>query len=204
MTIYLLRHGETEFNRLGIVQGSGVDTDLNDLGRAQALAFYEYYRHVPFDLVVTSELKRTHQTVAPFLENNIPWLRSGDINEIGWGDHEGKTSTPDRMAVYETMIAEWTSGNLDASLPGGETARQLGQRLSRFVDWVQGSSAKHLLICSHGRTMRALVTLMKGKSLSEMERIKHANTGCYIIHKVEDRFEFALENSLLHLENLLV
>ena len=38
--IYIIRHGETELNRLGIVQGRGVDSDLNDTGRAQAEAFY--------------------------------------------------------------------------------------------------------------------------------------------------------------------
>ena len=39
-TIYLIRHGETDFNRQGIVQGSGVDSDLNELGLAQAEAFF--------------------------------------------------------------------------------------------------------------------------------------------------------------------
>jgi bisphosphoglycerate-dependent phosphoglycerate mutase len=37
--IYLIRHGETDYNRLGVVQGSGIDADLNDLGRRQAQAF---------------------------------------------------------------------------------------------------------------------------------------------------------------------
>ncbi|HYG15236.1 MAG TPA: histidine phosphatase family protein, partial [Bacteroidia bacterium] len=39
-TIYLVRHGETEFNRMGIVQGSGVDSELNETGRKQADLFF--------------------------------------------------------------------------------------------------------------------------------------------------------------------
>ena len=67
MTLYIIRHGETEYNRQGIVQGSGVDGDLNQMGRKQAHFFYRYYQHIHFDYIVTSVLKRTHQTVEPFL-----------------------------------------------------------------------------------------------------------------------------------------
>lgn len=42
--IYILRHGETDYNRRGIVQGSGVDAELNEYGRLQAEAFFRYYR----------------------------------------------------------------------------------------------------------------------------------------------------------------
>jgi len=58
-TIYLIRHGETDFNRRGVVQGSGVDSDLNDMGRAQAQAFFQAYQHVPFEKLYVSGLKRT-------------------------------------------------------------------------------------------------------------------------------------------------
>lgn len=40
-TLYIVRHGQTELNRLGVVQGRGMDTDLNDEGRTQASQFYE-------------------------------------------------------------------------------------------------------------------------------------------------------------------
>jgi broad specificity phosphatase PhoE len=53
--LYIIRHGETELNRLGIVQGRGVNTDLNDTGRAQAAAFYERYKDIPFQKIYTSK-----------------------------------------------------------------------------------------------------------------------------------------------------
>jgi broad specificity phosphatase PhoE len=62
-SIYLIRHGETDFNRRGVVQGSGVDSLLNEWGEAQAAAFFNAYQHVPFDKIYTSDLKRTHQVI---------------------------------------------------------------------------------------------------------------------------------------------
>ena len=72
MKLYLIRHGETDYNRQGIVQGGGVDSSLNDLGRRQAEAFFEHYKHLRFDAVYVSALKRTHETLAPW-RTLAPW-----------------------------------------------------------------------------------------------------------------------------------
>jgi broad specificity phosphatase PhoE len=200
MTIYIIRHGETEYNRLGIVQGSGVNSDLNDTGTQQAKAFFNAYQHIDFELIVTSKLKRTHQTVAHFIERDIPWIQRGDINEISWGDHEGLSSTPERHAMFQAMLKEWKKGNLDASLPGGETARQLTERLQIFIEWLKTRSEKQILVATHGRTMRCLVTLLKGIGQGEMEGVPHLNTGCYLVHYRDGQFVFELENDTSHLE----
>ena len=47
--IYITRHGQTDFNKKGIVQGSGVDSDLNETGRLQAEAFFKKFKDHPFD-----------------------------------------------------------------------------------------------------------------------------------------------------------
>lgn len=202
MTLYILRHGETEFNRLGIVQGSGVDTDLNETGREQARAFFETYQEIDFQLVVTSKLRRTHQTVASFLEKEIPWIATEDINEISWGDQEGKAHSPERAAIYKWMIGEWKNGNLDASLPNGETARQLRDRVGRFVEWLKTRSEKHILVATHGRTLRCLVTMFKGLGPADMEGVPHSNTGLYVIHFQNGEFVFEVENDTSHLTEL--
>ena len=150
MTLYILRHGQTELNRLSIVQGSGVDSDLNEIGYAQARAFYETHKHVDFDLVVTSRLKRTHQTVRHFIESNIPWEQSEDINEICWGIHEGKPQSPEQNERYHRMIEAWRSGDLDASIDQGESARQLLDRIQRFVNWLKQRSERKILVATNG------------------------------------------------------
>jgi len=202
MTLFILRHGETELNRLGIIQGSGVDAELNDTGWAQADAFFQRYGSLDFQLVVTSRLRRTHQTVRRFIEKGIPWEQLADINEISWGDHEGQPPSPQRSALYHDMIANWQRGNLDASLPGGETARQLLARVHRFVDWLKMRPEQRILVATHGRTLRCLVTVLKGVGPADMEGAPHANTGLYVVRYHDGGFHFELENDISHLDEL--
>ncbi len=202
MTIYFIRHGETELNRLNIVQGSGMDTELNDLGRAQAKAFFEAYQGVDFELVVTSKLRRTHQTVQHFLDQEIPWHQTEDINEICWGTHEGASPNPERYRDFQALLAEWKSGNFDAALPEGESARQLGDRVARFISWLRTRPEKKILVATHGRTLRAIITHLKGISLTDMDGVTHVNTGCYVAHFDGDTFVFERENDVAHLEEV--
>ena len=196
--IYLIRHGETDLNRQGIVQGSGMDAPLNALGREQGLAFYEKYKAVPFEAVITSNLQRTHQTVAPFLEEGLPWHRTADINEISWGIFEGKPRSRELKEAYEWLMTEWTSGNWDARMVNGESANELAVRAGRFWKEIQVRPESHLLVCSHGRTMRCLMCLATGKPLSEMENFQHANTGLYLLYWNGRSFDLHLNNDTSH------
>jgi probable phosphoglycerate mutase len=202
MKLYILRHGETELNRLGIVQGSGVDADLNDRGRAQAQAFFQAYQHLDFELIVTSALRRTHQTVQAFLDKKTPWVQLPDLNEISWGEHEGLPPSPHRSAIYHQTVSEWQRGNLDASLPGGESARALLARVTRFEEWVRTRPERRILVATHGRTMRCLVTHLKGIGPGEMEGTPHVNTGLYIAQHQDGKWTFELENDASHLAGM--
>jgi broad specificity phosphatase PhoE len=200
MTLYIMRHGQTELNRLNIVQGSSMDSALNQMGYAQANAFYEAHRHVDFDLIVTSKLRRTHQTVQRFLDQKIPWEQTADINEICWGIHEGKPHSPVQNEQFLQMISAWKSGDLDASIEAGESARQLIARITRFVQWVKTRPERCILVATHGRTMRALITCLKGLPPPLMEDMEHSNTGLYLAHLQPDgSWKFELENDTKHL-----
>ena len=198
-TIYFLRHGQTELNRLQIVQGSGVDSELNDYGREQAIAFYNYYQNLDFDLVITSALKRTYQTVEPFINNNLPHESWAEINEINWGIHEGKPSEPWMIEAYKEMVSQWAIGNFDASLKDGESAKQLSNRINHFLENIKSRPEKSILVCTHGRTLRCLMCLVKGQHLREMESYTHSNTGLFKVHWKAPTFNVELENDTRHL-----
>jgi phosphoserine phosphatase len=198
--IYVLRHGETDYNRLGIVQGQGVDTSLNELGRQQAQAFYEHYAAEPFELLLTSSLQRTHQTIAPFLERGLPWKQVPEINEISWGKHEGQRSTPEMRDEFLHTLGQWKLGNLHARFSNGESAADLAARLGAFVQQLPHYPAQKILVCSHGRAMRCLTCLLLGEPVERMEEFHHANTGLYLFHYREGRFELKLQNDTRHLE----
>ncbi len=198
--IYILRHGQTEYNKRKMVQGSGVDSDLNETGQQQANAFFEKYKSLPFELLYTSGLKRTQQTLKPFIDLGIPWLKRPTINEISWGRHEGLASTPEMIEQYRYVIQQWTMGNFQAAVDGGESAQQMARRLQRFVDELKQREEKKILVCAHGRAMRCLMCLLKEAPLNHMENFRHSNTGLYRVRFTGDTFLFELENDISHLD----
>ncbi|MCP3928426.1 MAG: histidine phosphatase family protein [Bacteroidetes bacterium] len=198
-TIYIIRHGETELNKQKIVQGSGVDAGLNDLGRKQARMFFEGYKESGFNVILTSALRRTHETVAPFVEMGIPWEQFPEINEFSWGVYEGKKSDEAMMREFRNVVSEWKRGNYDASLEGGESAADMEKRIQKFVNSLKKRDEQKILICTHGRAMRCLMCVLKGESLAKMEKYHHANTGLYIVKQKQDQFFFEKENDVRHL-----
>ena len=198
--IYFIRHGETDLNRAHIVQGSGVDSSLNELGRQQAGHFYDFYKNQNFDLAICSTLKRSYETVLPFVENNIPLQRFAEINEMNWGVHEGKSSTPEMKAAYAEMIRQRGLGNFEARLEEGESARELADRIGSFLNQLKQMPQKKVLVCSHGRALRCVMTLVKGQHLKEMESYKHSNTGLFLVEQEGLEFKVLLENDTRHLD----
>ena len=198
-TIYIVRHGETDFNRRKIIQGSGVDSELNEFGRRQATAFYRQYCEVPFQAVLTSRLVRTHQTVAPFIGRGLPWEQFEEINEMNWGLHEGKPGTPEMIAEYQEIRSQWGLGNYEARIEGGESAAELAERIRRFAAHLRQRPEDCLLICSHGRAMSALMSVLKGEELKLMNQYVHDNTGLWKTHFADGFFHFEVENDTSHL-----
>ena len=169
--IYIIRHGQTAYNAQRIIQGSGIDSELNEVGQAQAQAFFQKYQDVDFEVVLTSALRRTHQTVHGFIQKGLPWEQHPTINEMSWGVHEGQKGTPELRVDYEKMINEWQKGNYDYSLKNAESAAQLAARLTEFTNHLKVRPEKKILACSHGRAMRCLMAVLKEESLVDMEKI---------------------------------
>lgn len=178
--IYLIRHGETDFNRRGVVQGSGVDSDLNDLGHSQALAFFEHYQHIPFDKIYTSRLKRTHQSVRSFLDMGIPWEQHEGLNEISWGHKEGKTPNPADNQYYQQLVKTWRKGGVDVAAEGGESPVHVMERQKPFLElMLSRPEEKTVLVAMHGRAMRVLLAHVLQKPLHAMDRFAHTNLCLY-------------------------
>jgi probable phosphoglycerate mutase len=183
MKLYLIRHGETDFNRQGIVQGGGVDSDLNDMGRQQALAFFKAYAHLKFEAVYASALKRTHQTLAPWLENHSYKLQTSPaINEFSWGWMEGKRPDKKMQAEFYALKEAWNQGNFDKGIEGGESPNSAWARIKPFFDELhQKHLDQQVLVCAHGRTNRIILTQLLGLGMERMGDFDHSNTGLNIL-----------------------
>jgi probable phosphoglycerate mutase len=201
--IYFIRHGQTEFNRLGIVQGSGVDSDLNDLGQAQASAFYNKYQGVKFDKIYVSALKRTHQSVKDFLEAGIPSEIQAGLNEISWGDQEGKVPNQQDDVYYKSLLKHWQDGQTDLQAINGESPAQVRARQIPVISHILAQTQEQtVLVAMHGRALRIILTTIFDQPLAMMDSWEHSNLCLYKIafHTDSQNFELLSANDTTHLD----
>lgn len=199
-TIYLIRHGQTDYNKLGVAQGSGVDTSLNQLGRAQAQAFYQAYKDVNFDKIYTSALKRTVETVSPFIKKGVPYEQLAGLNEFSWGIKEGRSFLDEDQDHYLAVTNAWQEGDLNASIEGGENPLQVAERQKKALELIMSrKEEKTILICMHGRAMRVLLCNMLNYDLSCMDTFSHSNTCLYKIVHTGSMFNVIAHNDVEHL-----
>jgi broad specificity phosphatase PhoE len=199
-TIHLIRHGQTDFNLQNIIQGSGIDSDLNETGKFQALRFYETYREVPYQHIYTSQLKRSIQSVELFIKSGIPHTALAELNEINWGIMEGKQGNNENHNIYLSMIDQWSRGLLDTAVEGGETPNVMFARQKAALDnMMKKTDEEHILICMHGRAIRSFLCLLTGTPLQEMEKWEHNNLCLYELGFNGKNFDVLRENDIFHL-----
>ena len=197
MKLYIIRHAETEYNRKGIIQGSEVDSDINDVGESQANSFYEYYKDINFDKIYVSDLKRTFQTIRRFTENGSSYEKLKEFNEISWGVNQGKS---DDLEDYAELIDTWLAGNLDNKFEEGESPNEMSERLVKGFDKVLDDDHDTVLLCIHGRALRILLSKIIDNDLTKMDKYVHSNTGLYILEYKNGKYEILGSNLRDHLE----
>lgn len=202
--IYLTRHGQTEYNRKGVVQGSGIDADLNDTGRAQAEAFYQAFKDHPFDKLYVSGLKRTHQSMQKFIESGLTHEVLPDLNEISWGVHEGVPVDDEGQKYYLNMISRWQQGEVDIAIEGGESPIQVAERMQNALDYILSQpDESEVLICMHGRAMRVMLAVMLNYPLKSMDNFEHTNLCLYQLAYTGTSFQLEKYNDTTHLQGLI-
>lgn len=204
-SIYLIRHGETDLNRKGIVQGSGVDSVLNEWGEAQAAAFFDAYQHISFDRIYTSNLQRTHQSVQGFINQGIPHESYAGLNEISWGDREGKEPNTGDSTYYKSLVEAWKAGDVSQKAEGGESPLDVKSRQLQVLDVILSRPhERNVLIAMHGRAMRVFLTTMLNRPLEDMDIFEHTNLCLYRINYTYETgiFELEVSNDITHLLSL--
>jgi len=204
-TIYLIRHGETDYNRQGVIQGSGINASLNEWGIAQATAFFDAYQHVPFDKIYTSQLIRTQQSVQKFIDTGIPFEKHAGLNEINWGIYEGQKPEEIDAKAYGRLLQNWKEGNITYTMLGGESAADVSLRQQDFLKMMfDRTEEETVLIATHGRAMRIMLASFFDRNLSGMDRFEHSNLCLYKLEYLysEKTLTINLSNDITHLLTL--
>lgn len=200
--IYIIRHGETDYNKLGMVQGSGIDASLNQTGQDQAEAFHEKYKDVVFDKIYVSKLKRTRESVEKFIKGRIPHEVVEGLEEISWGEQEGVAFTPETSTIYQQTTKRWMEGETHVKIAGGESPEEVVIRQKRAMEYILSQSGDTILICIHGRAMRILLTWLLNYPLSHMDNFPHTNTGLYLVNQTDTLFSVEVFNDHSHLKEV--
>jgi broad specificity phosphatase PhoE len=124
-----------------------------------------------------------------------------ELNEISWGDYEGKESNPGWKVDYYRMIEGWGKGELHLSVPNGESPLQLQERQRKALDiLLKDKDVKTALVCMHGRAMKGFLCLLLNKPLTEMEDFSHSNLCLYKLEYKNGHFELVKANCIEHLD----
>ena len=201
--VYLIRHGQTDYNLQSIVQGSGINSSLNATGRRQADLFFEHYKGIPFDKVYTSTLQRSIQSVQGFLDLGLPHEQHAGLNEIHWGTREGTRMTPEEDKYYYDILQTWRNGDCDVRIEGGESPELVAARQKPFIDLLLSRPEEEtVLICMHGRAMRVLLCQLLHYPLRCMDEFEHLNLCLYELEYTGSMFNVKKYCDVAHLQEL--
>lgn len=203
-TLYLVRHGETEYNRRQIMQGRCINSSLNETGRRQARALAQRFAGTTFSVAYTSTLRRAIETAEIVLDGrpDVPVFQLADLDEMSWGSYEGTPASERLRLALAEIYAEWDRGIYDRPVAGGESIADVQARAVRAVRGiVERHPGETVLVVTHGRLLRVvLASLLDAYGLERMNTIQHANTSVNRLIFSEGRFEADLLNCTVHLE----
>ena len=178
-----------------------MDTDLNETGIKQARAFYNAYKHIPFDKIYTSTLKRTHQTVQAFINDGIPWVQFAGLDELAWGIYEGQESTEENRSAFRAMLRNWQKGDLRLKFEKGESPLEVKERQLEVLEkLIEKNDDQNILVCMHGRAIRLFLCVLLDLPLIDMEKFPHLNTTLYKLKYDREKFEIIDFNNTDHLK----
>jgi len=159
--IYLIRHGETEFNRLGIFRGR-YEVDLNDNGRSQAGETGRALKDEDIDFILTGPLSRTVGTARIVAgEIGIDYRVDEAFNNIALGKWQGVEKEKVKRDFPE-MWKIWISDAEKLKLPGGESVEEVRQRATKRLLEVVAEEEASFAVVTHRSVIKGLAASLLG------------------------------------------
>ena len=200
ITLILARHGETDWNKNGLLQGSSDFAKLNNVGKKQAKALGKALLKFNVDIIYSSPLKRASETaeiINKILKKEIVF--DDALKERGWGDWEGRDAAVEFLRLEKMDIRT----RFNFMPPNGESWKEFEIRLIKSVEKiVENNNDKRVLIVTHGGSIRALVPVIKKVPREQTLHLKFANTSISIFKLNKDDVEEELINDIAHLESI--
>ena len=204
--ILLIRHGQSEWNKLNLFTGFK-NIELSEQGIDEANKAGQNFKNlnIKFDIVFTSELKRAQETAKIILKNLDQWdhlygegkiITDIKLNERDYGDLTGlnKKETADKFG--EEQVHKWRRGYSDQP-PNGESLEDVVRRVKIYFEEsinpaIQSANNNNILIAAHGNSLRALLIVMNIYDTSNINSVE-LSTGVPI-HVILENNKFTIKN----------
>lgn len=202
-SIYLTRHGETEWNKAGRLQGWS-DSPLTEKGRRDATLLGKRIRDLQIDTIYTSPLPRAMQTTNLIMqEKNIPVYEVDAFKEIFFGDWEGKIKEEIEVNYLQQFSNFWNAPHrYDHTLHNGESLDDFKKRVEEALKGiVEGPSNQSVLIVAHAVVLKATISYFLNLPLERLWDTPFFHGGSLTIVKWDgEKFYLEMVGDTSHME----
>jgi broad specificity phosphatase PhoE len=181
VAIYLVRHGETNWNRIGRLQGLR-DVGLNSVGVMQAIKLARRFRSLRLAALITSPLSRARVTGMRIRgSQQVPVIAENDLREIDHGHWTGMTPLEIAQKSPEEYAA-WKYEPDSFRPSSGERLRSVYGRAGRVLARVLETDVRNdVVIVSHGVVNAVLLCAALAKPLAKIWEIPQPNASAYVL-----------------------
>jgi 2,3-bisphosphoglycerate-dependent phosphoglycerate mutase len=188
--LVLVRHGESEWNKLNLFTG-WKNPGLTEKGVAEARRAGQLLKAagIRFDVAYTSELTRAQTTLALILEElgqtGLATHRDIALNERDYGELAGLNKDDARQRWGKEQVHVWRR-SYDIPPPGGESLKDTAARTLPFYEsriWPEVKAGRNVIVAAHGNSLRSII--MKLEKLSgEQILLREVATGVPIVYRL--------------------
>lgn len=183
MRLILVRHGESEYNRIGRYQGQ-VDAPLSELGLRQAEALAKRLSSEKLDAIYASPLQRAYRTGAAIaaFHPTVPFHEDPAIVEIHHGDWQGLYATEVRER-YADDLDEWRTYPTRSQMPNGESFSNILKRTLNFAERLYSQYGRDatVVVSTHDVVIKILVADALGMHMDRINRLWITNASISVI-----------------------
>ena len=200
MKLYFVRHGETDWNKDGRLQGRS-DIPLNDTGRSMAQATAKALSHIPFDKVFSSPLIRAYETASILsAERKLAVCKDERLIELSFGTGEGESLSYIKSHPESRLYDFIYHPQNYIPYEGGETFEELYSRCESFLKEVifpLENIAEHILIVGHGALIRGMIYHMTRRENKDFWSVSHKNCSITIAEYANGTLSLLEEGKVL-------
>lgn len=170
MKLYLVRHGETDWNKAHRLQGQ-MDIPLNEFGRHLAAETARGLKNIPFDLCISSPLSRAKETGEIILSGrDVPIFTDDRIIEMAFGEWEGRCCSKEGWDLPDVFHSFFDAPDKYEAPKDGENFPMIKKRTGDFLDELyqkEELKEKTILIATHGGVLCAMLNNIKNRPICE-------------------------------------